>query len=114
MGNTLLRDYNVEKESFLTGGFQNLWKIYKGKHKDRNTDVSVFFFDKKSLDKFNKDQRDEVINILKKEATSLAKYKHPGLLGIVELPLEDKTSLAFVTEPIHYTLTSFAETIMYL
>lgn len=111
MGNTLLRDYNVEKEPFLTAGFQNLWKIYKGKHKDRNTDVSVFFFDKKNLEKFNKEQKDEVINILKKEASSLAKYKHPGILGLVELPLEDKTSLAFVTEPFQFSLTTYSETI---
>lgn len=35
----------------------------------------------------------------------LAKMKHPNVLQLVELPLEDKSTLAFVTEPVAYSLS---------
>ena len=35
----------------------------------------------------------------------LAKMKHPNVLQLVELPLEDKSTLAFVTEPVAYPLS---------
>jgi SCY1-like protein 2 len=110
MGNPLLKNYNVEKEHFLTGGFNNLWKIYKGSRKDRKQEVCVFVLDKKSLDKFSKDEKEEILNVLKKEVSALVKLKHPGVLGIYEQLSEDKSSLIFVTEPVQFTLTSWLET----
>jgi SCY1-like protein 2 len=109
MGNSLLRNYDVSKEPHLSGGFRNLWKIYKGSRKDRKQDVSIFVLEKKAIDKYSKDEREEIINILKKEAALLVKFKHPGMLGIVEQLLEDKTTLVFVTEPIQHTLASITE-----
>lgn len=36
----------------MQGGLHNLWKVYRGKKKDRNfMDVSIFMFEKKTLDK---------------------------------------------------------------
>jgi SCY1-like protein 2 len=107
MGNPLLKNYNVEKDPFLSGGFNNLWKIYKGSRKDRKQDVCVFVLDKKDLEKYNKEEREEVLNVLKKEAGALVKFKHPSVLSIVDPLLEDKTTLVFVTEPIQYTLSSW-------
>lgn len=109
MGNALLRDYNVEKEPHLSGGFQNMWKIYKGTHKDRKQEVAIFVLDKKSLDKFSKDQKEEVLSVLKKEASSLVKFKIPSILSVVEVMLEDKGSLVYVTEPVQFTLSSWLE-----
>jgi SCY1-like protein 2 len=109
MGNSLLRNYDVNKEPHLTGGFNNLWKIYKGIRKDRKQEVSIFVLEKKALEKYSKDEKEEIINILKKEAAGLVKFKHPGMLGIVEQLLEDKQTLVFVTEPVQHTLASWVE-----
>jgi len=38
----------------------------------------------------------------------LAKFKHPGILNLVEAPLEDKSVVAFVTEPILTNLAALA------
>jgi hypothetical protein len=52
MGSQLTKNYEVDKEPYIHGGLHNLWKIYRGKKKDRgNMDVSVFIFEKKTLDK---------------------------------------------------------------
>lgn len=110
MGNPLLKNYNIEKDHFLTGGFNNLWKIYKGSRKDRKQDVCIFVLEKKVLDKFPQEEREEILNSLKKEAAALVKFKHPSILSIYEQVLEDKQSLIFVTEPIQYTLSSWIET----
>ena len=54
MGSQLLKNYNVEKECFLTAGYNNYWKVYKGVHKERKIDVSVFVFEKKKCRKIFK------------------------------------------------------------
>ena len=111
MGNELFGQYSIEKQPFLSGGYLNLWKIYKASHKERKQDVCVFVFEKKNLEKYPRKERDEILNALKKEASSLAKYKHPSILGIVEPLVEDKYSIGFITERFCYTLTSWIETI---
>lgn len=42
---------------------------------------------------------------MKLDASNLAKMKHPNVLQLVELPLEDAKTLAFVTEPVEYPLS---------
>ena len=110
MGNPLLKNYNIEKDPFLSGGFKNLWKIFHGSRKDRKQDVCVFILEKKVLDKYPKEEKEEIINVLKKEATALTKFKHPSILGIYEPPLEDKSTIIFVTEPVQNTLATWVET----
>ncbi|KAL7266948.1 Protein kinase domain-containing protein ppk32 [Rhizina undulata] len=94
------------------------WKIHDGKKKKTNQPVSVFVFDRKSLEHNNssssslslrgssskdgiKAAQDEVVERLKKEASLLARLRHPCILELVE-PVEDTRSggLMFVTEPV--------------
>ena len=110
MGNlAIFKNYNIEKDHFCTGGFKNLWKIYKGSRKDREADVCVFVVEKKNLDKFSKEEKEEILTNLRKEASSLVKYKHPAILGIVDPLEEDKSTIAFVTEPFSYPLANWVE-----
>lgn len=70
MGSSLLKNYDVDKEAYMHGGLHNLWKVYRGKKKDRNMmDVSVFIFEKKTLEKkkLSNNQKDEIIGILRKD-----------------------------------------------
>jgi|LauGreDrversion4_2_1035121.scaffolds.fasta_scaffold101760_3 hypothetical protein len=87
MGSQLTKNYEVDKEPYIHGGLHGLWKIYRGKKKDRNNmDVSVFIFEKKTLDKkkLSQNQKDEIVAILKKDAQNLAKLRHPNLLSLIE------------------------------
>lgn len=52
VGSGLTKNYELDKEPYMHGGLNNLWKVYRGKKKDRNNmDVSIFIFEKKQLDK---------------------------------------------------------------
>lgn len=109
MGNALLKNYNIDKAPFTQGGFRDLWDIYHGSRKDRQQEVCIFIHEKKNLDKYSKEDKEEILNVLKKEAAAIAKFKHPLVLSIVDPLLEDKTTLIFVTEPFNCTISKFAE-----
>ncbi|MCQ2817379.1 MAG: protein kinase [archaeon] len=109
MGNKLFNQYNIEKKPFLSGGYMNMWKIHKASHKDRKQDACIFVFDKKQLESMSAANREGILNILRKEASSLIKYKHPSILGIFEPLAEDKQTMGFVTEPFEYSLSSWYE-----
>lgn len=94
------------------------WKIYSAKKKSTGKECSVFVFDKKSLDAHSsglsrssasafKKVTEEVVDRLRKEASALAKFRHPGILEIVE-PVEDTRGggLQFVTEAVTASLSS--------
>ena len=69
-GSQLTKNYELDKEPYLHGGLHSLWKIYRGKKKDRNNmDVSIFIFEKKALEKkkYSQQQKDEIFSILKKD-----------------------------------------------
>lgn len=93
------------------------WKVFDGKKKTTGKVVSIFVFDRKSLESPGGGLRsrsngaslrkihDEVGERLKKEASSLARLRHPNILELAE-PVEDTRSggLMFATEPITATL----------
>ncbi|KAK4217286.1 kinase-like domain-containing protein [Rhypophila decipiens] len=94
------------------------WKIYSAKKKSTGKEYSVFVFDKKSLDAHSsglsrtsasafKKVAEEVVERLKKEASALAKFRHPGVLELVE-PVEETRGggLQFVTEAVTASLSS--------
>ena len=45
---------------------------------------------------------------MKSDAANLTKFRHPSLLNLVEAPLEDKTVIAFVSEPVEFNLSALA------
>ncbi|RCI09911.1 hypothetical protein L249_8485 [Ophiocordyceps polyrhachis-furcata BCC 54312] len=94
------------------------WKIYDAKKKSTGKAYSVFVFDRRSLDSHGnslgrsggssfKRSVDEVVERLKKEASSLAKLRHPSILELVE-PVEETRGggLQFVTEAVTASLAS--------
>ncbi|KAL5598584.1 hypothetical protein BROUX41_003490 [Berkeleyomyces rouxiae] len=104
------------------------WKIYDCKKKSTGKPYSVFVFDRKSLDAAAssglggggrsggsgsaafKRAADEVVERLRKEASSLARLRHPNILELVE-PVEDTRGggLQFVTEPVVASLSSLLQ-----
>lgn len=81
------------------------WKVYKGTKRTTKQNVSVFVFDKTQL-KYTKDDRETILEMLKRGVTQLTKIRHPRILT-VQHPLEEsRDSIAFVTEPILASLSN--------
>jgi SCY1-like protein 2 len=111
-------NYSVSPNPTSTAG---PWKIYDAKKKSTGKTYSVFVFDKKSLDAHGsslgrsgassfKKSVEEVVERLKKEASSLAKLRHPSVLELVE-PVEETRGggLQFVTEAVTASLASLLQ-----
>jgi SCY1-like protein 2 len=108
-------NYTISQHPTSTAG---VWKIYDAKKKSTGKAYSVFVFDRKSLDAHgynltragaaaHKRAAEEVVERLKKEASSLAKLRHPSVLELVE-PVEETRGggLQFVTEAVTASLAS--------
>jgi len=109
-------NYTVSPQPSSTSG---PWKIYDAKRKQTGKAASVFVFERKSLEAPGgglggrssasslKRAHDEVVERLRKEASSLARLRHPSILELAE-PVEETRSdgLMFATEPVTASLAS--------
>ncbi|CAG8891299.1 unnamed protein product [Penicillium egyptiacum] len=93
------------------------WKIHDAKKKSTGTAASVFIFDRKSLEarssgfgrssgSSSKRLQDDVIERLKREASNLARLRHPSILQVLE-PVEETRNggLMFATEHLTASLS---------
>jgi SCY1-like protein 2 len=92
------------------------WKIHDAKKKSTGTPASVFIFDRKSLESrsggfgrssgSSKKLQEDVIERLKREASNLARLRHPSVLQVLE-PVEDTRNggLMFATEHLTASLS---------
>ncbi|KAF2018822.1 protein kinase-like protein Scy1 [Aaosphaeria arxii CBS 175.79] len=103
--------------------FSGPWKIYDAKKKSTGKAASVFVFEKKSLEPPGggslggrsgasalKRAHEEVVERLKKEASSLARLRHPSVLELAE-PVEETRGggLMFATEPVTASLAGLLQ-----
>lgn len=98
------------------------WKIFDAKKKSTGKPVSVFVFDKKSLEPQGgglggrsnasslRKAHEEVVDRLKREASSLARLRHPSILELVE-PVEETRNggLMFATEQVTASLAGLLQ-----
>nr|GAT54100.1 kinase-like protein [Mycena chlorophos] len=79
-----------------------LWRVQAATHKTTNKRVSVWSFDKRSpeMERLRPLARDRTLEVLKAEASSLTKLRHPSVLEMVEPLEETRTELIFATEPV--------------
>jgi len=93
------------------------WKIHDAKKKSTGTPASVFIFDRKVLEprsggfgsrsgSSSKKLQEDVIERLKREASNLARLRHPSILQVLE-PVEETRGggLMFATEPLIASLS---------
>uniref|UniRef100_A0A3P9HTP1 SCY1 like pseudokinase 2 n=1 Tax=Oryzias latipes TaxID=8090 RepID=A0A3P9HTP1_ORYLA len=105
MGNPVTREFEVGKH-IASGGPGLCWRIYNGTKKSTKQEVAVFVFDKKMIDKYQKFDKDQIIDSLKKGVQQLTRLRHPRLLT-VQHPLEEsRDCLAFCTEPVFASLSN--------
>ncbi|XP_013108026.2 SCY1-like protein 2 [Stomoxys calcitrans] len=104
-GNNVTREYEV-LDQVCTAGVGLLWKVYNGYKKSTKQEVSVFVFEKKALDRWSKEDREAILETLRRGVQQLTKIRHPHVLT-VQHPLEEsRDSLAFATEPVFASLAN--------
>ncbi|XP_043943833.1 SCY1-like protein 2 isoform X2 [Protopterus annectens] len=105
MGNPVTREFEVGKH-IASAGPGLVWKVYHGIKKSTKQEVAVLVFDKKLADRFQKFEKDQIIDSLKRGVQQLTRLRHPRLLT-VQHPLEEsRDCLAFCTEPIFASLAN--------
>ncbi|XP_066561589.1 SCY1-like protein 2 [Amia ocellicauda] len=105
MGNPVTREFEVGRH-IASGGPGLCWRIYNGTKKSTKQEVAVFVFDKKVIDKYQKYDKDQIVDSLKRGVQQLTRLRHPRLLT-VQHPLEEsRDSLAFCTEPVFASLSN--------
>lgn len=110
MGNPVTREFEVGRH-IASGGPGMCWRIYNGTkkstkqvchriaplcshsnaHEDpfyHSQEVAVFVFDKKMIDKYQKFDKDQIVDSLKRGVQQLTRLRHPRLLT-VQHPLEE-------------------------
>ncbi|XP_014477686.1 PREDICTED: SCY1-like protein 2 [Dinoponera quadriceps] len=101
--------YEIGRQS-ATAGPENAWRIYDGYRKKDRMEVSIFLFDKRSVEKLHKPKRKEVVtDILREGATQMERFSHPKLLQAYKVE-ECADTLAFASEPV---LASLANVLAY-
>ena len=50
--------------------------------------MSVFYFEKKSVEKYSKREREYIVEVLKKGVSQLTRLRHPKILSVLH-PLEE-------------------------
>jgi SCY1-like protein 2 len=96
------------------------WRIHDAKNKSTGKEVSVFVFDRKVLEPHAgglsrgsaaslKKAADEVVERLRKEASSLARLRHPNILELVEPVEETRNGLQFATEAVTASLAGLLQ-----
>ncbi|ESK96810.1 other scy1 protein kinase [Moniliophthora roreri MCA 2997] len=79
-----------------------LWKVQSATHKVTNKRVSIWSFDKRGpdMERLSPNAKERTLEVLKAEATSLSRLRHPSILEMVEPLEETRNELIFATEPL--------------
>ncbi|CEF63111.1 Novel protein [Strongyloides ratti] len=102
-GNPITREYEV-KELLATAGPGLLWKIHCGYKRSTKQKCAVWFFEKNDIEKWPKEDKEQFLNIIRKNVLTLTRIRHNRIL-IVEHGIEEsRESIAFCTEPIFASL----------
>lgn len=104
-GNPLSRDFDFQHQ-FASTGPGLLWKVYSATKKSTKEEASVFLFEKKSVDRFSRGDRDAIIDLLRIGAQQLTKLRHPKILAVIQPLEESREALAFATEPVFASLAN--------
>ncbi|EJT98337.1 hypothetical protein DACRYDRAFT_57369 [Dacryopinax primogenitus] len=92
-------------ESTLTPTFNvGPWKVQAATHKVTAKQVSVWSFEKRSVDKMGAAGKERIVEVLKHEASSLSRLRHPCILEMVEPMEETRGEIIFATEPLTSSL----------
>ncbi|XP_046552388.1 SCY1-like protein 2 isoform X3 [Haliotis rubra] len=104
-GNPLSRDFDLYNQ-IASGGPGMLWKIHGGMKKTTKQESSIFVFEKRSLERYSRRDREMILESLRKGVQQLTKLRHPKVLSVMEPLEESRETLAFATEPVFCSLAN--------
>ncbi|TKR80660.1 hypothetical protein L596_014699 [Steinernema carpocapsae] len=104
-GNPITREYEV-LDQMATAGPGLAWNIYNGKKYSTNAPCSVWMFEKKTVEKWPRYERDIFLELLKQGVANLTRLRHPRLLVVEHSLIESRESYAFCTEPVFASLAN--------
>lgn len=109
MGNKILAAYDVSKES-CCHSVELKWKLHSATVKERPDEkLTIFLFEKKNIDKYPKNTKEAILDVLRKDASSLQRLRHPRLLSVVEALNEERSTLVFATKMADQTVAQLLE-----
>ena len=118
LSSNISANYQISPHPSLISG---PWKIHDGKKKSTGTSASIFIFDKKVLEPRSgglggrsssssvKKLQEDVVERLKREASNLARLRHPSILQVLEPVEETRNGLMFATEQITASLSGLLQ-----
>uniref|UniRef100_A0A182P4I3 Protein kinase domain-containing protein n=1 Tax=Anopheles epiroticus TaxID=199890 RepID=A0A182P4I3_9DIPT len=105
LGNPLTKDYDIA-EHIGSAGTELVWKIYTGSKRTTKEAASIFVFDKKQLELFTKDEREEICENIRRGVVQLTKIRHPQVLTVQHAMEESRDTIAFAAEPVVASLAN--------
>lgn len=83
-----------------------LWRVYKATKKSTKQEAAIFEFQKKQLDKYGKDDQQQMLELIRRGVIQLTKIRHPQVLTVQHQLEESRDSIAFATEPVFASLAN--------
>mmetsp|Transcript_1857 Transcript_1857/g.4131 ORF Transcript_1857/g.4131 Transcript_1857/m.4131 type:complete len:840 (+) Transcript_1857:104-2623(+) len=109
MGNAILTKYEVQKDPCYYST-ELKWRLHSASFKERLEDkLTIFLFEKKVIDRYAKNTKEQILEVLRKDASSLQRLRHPHILSVVEALSEERSTLAFATKPVVGTVAQLLE-----
>ncbi|XP_016841900.1 SCY1-like protein 2 isoform X1 [Nasonia vitripennis] len=104
--NPIWNHFEVGKQS-ATAGPENVWRILEGYRKSDGKEVSIFLFEKRSVEKITKPKRKETVTeTLRVGVRHLERFRHPKILQVIHAVEECPETLAFASEPVLASLAN--------
>ncbi|KAJ8668715.1 hypothetical protein QAD02_010378 [Eretmocerus hayati] len=105
--NPIWNHFEVGKQQTASAGPENVWKIFDGYRKSDGKEVSIFLFEKRSVEKIHKPKRKEAVTeILRVGVKHLERFRHPKTLQVIHGVEECPDTLAFASEPVLASLAN--------
>ena len=83
-----------------------LWKVYSGYKKTTRQAASVFVLERAALDRFDRQDKEAVWELMKRGVSQLTRLRHPQILTVHHPLEESRDCLAFATEPVFCSLAN--------
>lgn len=109
MGNKILTQYDVQKDACYYSN-ELKWRLHSATFKEKPEErLTIFLFEKKVVDRYAKNAKEQLLENLRKDATSLQRLRHPHILSVIEALSEERSTLAFATKPVVGTVAQLLE-----
>lgn len=104
MGNSIQKDFAISENPI---GSTPIFQIFSAINKKTKDQVSIFRCKIKSLeDKYGVHQAKQIVNRIKKTANYQFKVRQPTILQILQPPIDSKSDIYIITEPVKGTFSN--------